>query len=204
MVLVLPAFRGEAQTMPVGSPPVSAAETPAEAITPEEEFPLWSRDLRRADIITFGSFPFTFFLANFTMDMIRTAQNDWDARYAPWPFKSAGAVNMTPDEYLITIGAAAGGAILVALADFIIVQVKRSRAARESARLAPGDPIITRRPWPEPPDTAPPGESGSGDDAANGAASAPGEAAGTARAGEAAANGAGEAAVSGTAPGEAL
>ncbi|MDR3144731.1 MAG: hypothetical protein LBU21_00480 [Treponema sp.] len=113
------------------------------------QWPLWVRDLRRGEIIAFGSFPFTFFLANTIMDSYRWAKHDGDQRYAPWPVKSAGAINMTKDETNIVIGAAAAGSILVSLADFIIVQTKRNRAAREAANRPAGDPIIIRRPWPE-------------------------------------------------------
>jgi hypothetical protein len=124
----------------------TAAVTP----TPKEkpEFPQWALDLRRFDIIMFGSFPFTYWFASTGMDLYRSSQHNWDTRYAPWPVKSAGAVNMTKDEYKITLACAIGGSILAALVDHIIVRVKRNRAAREAARLAPGEAIITRTPMP--------------------------------------------------------
>jgi hypothetical protein len=65
---------------------------------------------------------------------------------------------MTNDEMNIVIGSAAGGAILLSLVDFFIVHAKRTRAEREAAERAPGDPIIIRRPWPEaedPPELVP-------------------------------------------------
>jgi hypothetical protein len=130
-------------------PAPAQGQTRAPAESGSAEWPLWARDLRRADIIAFGSFPFTFFLASTIMDSYRWAQNDGDRRYAPWPVKSAGSVNMTKDETNIVIGAAAGGSILLALADFLIVHAKRSRAEREAAGRPAGDPIIIRRPWPE-------------------------------------------------------
>jgi hypothetical protein len=113
-----------------------------------EEFPLWARDLRRAEIVTFGSFPFTFYLATFAMDSYRYFRNDMNSLYAPWPMKPAGAIEMNTDEYVITIAAAFGGAVLVAVADHIIVRLKRNKAREDAARLAPGEPIIIRRPWP--------------------------------------------------------
>lgn len=111
----------------------------------KDELPQWARDLRRADIITFGVFPFTFFLAGVIVDTYRFSQHDWDSRYAPWP---VGSVSRTTGEHVVTISIAAGGAVLVAVADYIIQRVKRERAAQEAARNAPLDPIIIRTPWP--------------------------------------------------------
>lgn len=111
-------------------------------------FPQWTRDLRRGEIIAIGAFPFSYFFASISVDLYRSSQHNWDSRYYPWIFKSAGAVDMTKDEQFLTIAVAAGGAVLIALADFIILQVKRNRAARVEVELPPGDPIIIRRPWP--------------------------------------------------------
>ncbi|MDR2500399.1 MAG: hypothetical protein LBD37_04885 [Treponema sp.] len=122
--------------------------------------PLWLRDLRRGEIVAFGSFPFTFFISAFMMDSYRASQNNWDTRYAPWPLKSAGAVTMTEDEFLITLSAAAGGAVLVSILDHIIVRIKRDKAAQAAARLPLGDPIIIRKPWPEGEGASSAGESG--------------------------------------------
>jgi hypothetical protein len=118
----------------------------AEAQTGEkDEFPQWARDLRRADIITFGVFPFTFFLASVIVDTYRFSQHDWDSQYAPWP---VGSVSRTTGEQVVAISAAAGGAVLVAVADYFIQRAKRERAAQAAARMAPSDPVIIRTPWP--------------------------------------------------------
>ncbi|MDR0377745.1 MAG: hypothetical protein LBH70_08135 [Spirochaetaceae bacterium] len=114
----------------------------------KDELPQWVRDLRRGDIIAFGSFPFTFFLAGAIVDTYRASQHGWDTRYAPWPVNMGGAVSRTTEEHLVTISIAAGGAILVAVADHIIQRVKRERAAQEAARLSPSEPVIIRSPWP--------------------------------------------------------
>ncbi len=111
----------------------------------EEEFPLWAKDLRRAEIITFGSFPFTLLFATVGMDMYLWATNDWDPRYAPI-VRPAGAVEMSVDQRLMTLGIALGASIVVATVDHIIIRVKRSNAAKRAAALPVGDPIIIRRP----------------------------------------------------------
>ena len=61
--------------------------------------PLWLRDIRRWEIVAFGTFPFTMFFTTIGMDMFRWQIHngmDWNNRqYAPWPVKSAGAIAMT-------------------------------------------------------------------------------------------------------------
>ncbi|MDR2247265.1 MAG: hypothetical protein LBE17_11460 [Treponema sp.] len=111
----------------------------------KDEYPQWVRDLRRADIITFGVFPFTFFLASTIVETYRFSQHDWDSRYAPWP---VGSVSRTTGEHIAAISVAAGGAVLVAVADYFIQRAKRERAAQAAARIAPSEPVITRTPWP--------------------------------------------------------
>ncbi|QQO08037.1 hypothetical protein [Breznakiella homolactica] len=112
----------------------------------KEEFPLWVKDLRRAEIVAFGSFPFTIFFAITAVDTYRWATHDWDNRYAPWPVKSSGAVSMTNNELFLSLGIGIAGAVAISVADHIIIRVKRSRAEREIQALPPGDPIIIRTP----------------------------------------------------------
>ena len=111
-------------------------------------FPFWVKDLRRAEIVAFGSFPFTIFLATFAIDTYRFGNNSWDMRYAPWPLTSAGAVDRTEDEQIKVIAFAAVGSIVIALADFLIVHYKRQKQ-RQYFNSLPGTPIIIRKPWPE-------------------------------------------------------
>jgi hypothetical protein len=112
-------------------------------------FPQWAKDLRRAEIVAFGSFPFTLFLASFATDTVRFANNNWDTRYAPWPIRSAGGIEMGTRQRLITIGGAAAGSVLISLVDYAIVQYKRNKVKRQSLDLPDGSPIIIRRPWSE-------------------------------------------------------
>jgi hypothetical protein len=145
ILFLFSAFTVYAQT---GQENVKVTTAPITPTSPKEkpEFPQWALDLRRFDIILFGSFPFTYWFASTGMDLYRSSQHNWDTRYAPWPVKSAGAVNMTNDEYMITLSCAIGGSILAALVDHIIVRIKRNKAARAAANLAPGEIIITRTP----------------------------------------------------------
>ncbi|MDR2103756.1 MAG: hypothetical protein LBP42_06610 [Treponema sp.] len=108
--------------------------------------PQWGKDLRRAEIVAFGSFPFTFFFSTFAIDAYRSASHNWDMRYAPWPLKSAGAVSMTKDELLLTMSIAAAGSVVISLTDFFLVKYKRHKQERALENSAGETPIILRSP----------------------------------------------------------
>jgi hypothetical protein len=109
-------------------------------------FPLWAKDLRRGEIVAFGSFPFAYFFTTFGFDTYRFFNNGFDTRYAPWPFTSSGAIEQTQNEKFLTLSIAAGGAIVIALVDYAIVRYKRSKEQSEQRNLPDGTPIIIRRP----------------------------------------------------------
>jgi hypothetical protein len=115
------------------------------------DFPQWAKDLRRWDIILFGSFPFAMFTATFFHDMYRwNNANGMDfseagRRYAPWPLKSAGAVEMTKEEYERTIWAAVGLSVAVAVTDLIIHKAKQNRERRRIDSMPTGTIIYERR-----------------------------------------------------------
>jgi len=123
-------------------------------------FPQWAKDLRRWDIITFGVFPFSLFVVTFATDTIRWIDSGGDARYAPWPFKSAGAIEMSSVEFGRSILIAAGLSVIIGLVDYFIVVVKRNNERERIEiqgssgytidRFIPGDP--QDEPPPEPPD----------------------------------------------------
>jgi len=104
------------------------------------------KDIRRWEIIAFGTFPFTMFYATLVTDMVRWSKNDWDRRYAPWPIKSAGSVAMTSDELRRTILIAAGVSLLIATIDIAIVVAKRNKERRLIENLPSGSVIIERIP----------------------------------------------------------
>ena len=120
-----------------------------------ETAPQWVKDLRRWEIVAFGSIPFTVFTATFAMDMYRWSQangmdfSDAGRRYAPWPLKTAGAIAMTNREQELTFIFAAGLSVTVAFTDLIIVQIKRNKARRRAEALPVGTTIITRTPMPD-------------------------------------------------------
>jgi hypothetical protein len=119
--------------------------------------PQWVKDVRRWEIVAFGSIPFTIFFATFGMDMYRWKNaNGMDfstegRRYAPWPMKSAGGVPMSGKEQEMVFLMAAGLSVTIAFADFAIVQIKRHKARKRAEALPAGTTIITRTPMPEEP-----------------------------------------------------
>ncbi|MDR2392581.1 MAG: hypothetical protein LBD93_00245 [Treponema sp.] len=109
-------------------------------------FPQWVKDLRRGEIIAFGAFPFTMLFTLTMVDLYRSATHDWDTRYAPWPVKSAGAVDMTRDEQILTLTVAAASSAVIALIDFFIVHHKRAKEAQKLKQFPEAVPIILRKP----------------------------------------------------------
>ncbi|MDR2702008.1 MAG: hypothetical protein LBB72_06235 [Spirochaetaceae bacterium] len=107
--------------------PAKSKKNTAEQTSPEGP-PQWAKDLRRGEIVAFGSLPFTFFFTQTFMDLYRTATHDWDNRYAPSVFKGAGAIPMTDTELKMMFGIAISASVVVAVVDHFIIKHKRSKA----------------------------------------------------------------------------
>ena len=108
--------------------------------------PQWAKDLRRAEIVAFGSFPFTMLFSLTTVGTYRYFGNNMDSRYAPL-IPSPGAIPMNERELIITISTAVALSVGISIADFIIVQYKRNRKARNTRNLPEeSTPIIIRKP----------------------------------------------------------
>jgi len=143
-LLITPFFKLYSQNLSVNEPSSVTFETTG--------LPIWVKDLRRWEIVTFGTFPFTLFLTAFVTDMVRWGTengmdfSDAGRRYAPWPLKSAGAVNMTSDEFQRTILIAAGLSVTLALVDFFIVLSGRNNEIRRTQNGSSGSVIINITP----------------------------------------------------------
>ncbi|MCL2191377.1 MAG: hypothetical protein FWB79_05260 [Treponema sp.] len=127
-----------------------AAQTGVESDVGTSSWPGWLRDVRRWEIVAFGSFPFTMFFATIGMDMFRWQNHNGmdfsDRSHAPWPLKSAGAVAMTDEEQRRTILMAVGLSATIAIADHIIVQSRRRRDRRRAEAIPSGTIVVTRTP----------------------------------------------------------
>jgi len=91
----------------------------------DDEFPQWLKDLRRAEIIFFGSLPFTLLISLQGYEITRYFINDMDPLYTPWPFRSAQAPAYTFEEQMVVIGSAVIISGLLALTDYIIGKITR-------------------------------------------------------------------------------
>ena len=109
------------------------------------EFPQWAKDLRRGEIIAFGTYPFSYIISNFAVDIYRSAIRGGDRRYAPWPLRTNPSVGKTQGEVFMTIGVAAGVSVLFALVDYTIMRVRRSRQAKEIRIIQEENPVIILR-----------------------------------------------------------
>lgn len=128
------------------------------APTPEpytaDEFPLWAHELRRFEILTFGSLPLVTMLSFWTYDINRSMKHPGDQRYYPWPVKKAGiAVPLTEKEQKKIFFTSVGISIGIALTDIciraIIRSVKEKKMVRENLiqepiRVEPMEPPASK------------------------------------------------------------
>ncbi|MDR0527389.1 MAG: hypothetical protein LBG79_06205 [Spirochaetaceae bacterium] len=111
------------------------------------EFPQWAKDVRRFDVIAFGVFPFAWLFSSIGLDLYRSAQHEWsDNRYYPWPVTGKNPVLWNNDEYIMAFVFAGLVSLTVAIADFVIIMIKRSAAAKRARMLTPDAPVIKRTP----------------------------------------------------------
>ena len=127
-------------------PAQTASDTTTNIAFDMTDFPLWAKDLRRAEIIAFGSYPFAYFLSNFAFDFYRSQQHGWDRRYMPSPFTSAGGIGKTQEEQISTIFVAAGVSVAVALIDHLIMRHKRKLLEIEKSKIQEVPPVIIQKP----------------------------------------------------------
>jgi len=125
-----------------------SANEPTHVTFDSAGLPVWVQDLRRWEIVAFGTFPFTLFAVTFVTDMIRWGSangmdfSDAGRRYAPWPLKSAGAIDMTGEEFQRTVLIAAGLSVALALVDFFIVLNKRNNELKHNESSPSGSVIF--------------------------------------------------------------
>ncbi|MDR2135038.1 MAG: hypothetical protein LBO76_00295 [Treponema sp.] len=110
------------------------------------EHPQWVQDLRRGEIVAFGSFPFTMFFSTITMDSIRFFKHDMNRAYLPWPLKGPGAIEMSREEKKQTIMIAAAVSVTIAIVDFAIVKIKRRQEERRERMRDRGEIRVNRSP----------------------------------------------------------
>ncbi len=86
----------------------------------DSEFPQWAKDLRRGEIIFFGTIPFTFFVAGFSYDFYIYASNNYDSTYAPALFGNKTPPILSNTEKLQIIGLSVSLSSFLAILDYIL------------------------------------------------------------------------------------
>ena len=93
-----------------------------------EQLPSWAKDLRRAEIITLGSLPFTTLNATLIYSLYRYGSHD----YIPNPFPgSSQEAKLNTDEQIGILTAAAAASVVIGLADFIVLKVKQNKLKKQ-------------------------------------------------------------------------
>lgn len=115
------------QSASSGSVSSSASSTQAVPYGPDE-FPDWQKDLRRAEIISFGALPFVTFMASIYYDVYRYYDHAQDEAYLPWPLKKQDiAEPLSESEQKNVLFASIGISVGVAVFDFAWHTIGRLR-----------------------------------------------------------------------------
>jgi len=86
----------------------------------ENEFPQWAHDLRRGEVIFFGTIPFTFFISSFSYNFYIYASNNYDLEYAPALFGNKTPPVLSNAEKLQIIGVSVSISSFLAILDYIL------------------------------------------------------------------------------------
>ncbi len=95
------------------------------------ETPQWLKDIRRGEIITLGSWPFTVLLVSFGYSIQQAASHNWNTSYIKNPFSSNGddySFSTATGIILTSLGISVG----IGLTDFIVNSVHRGRAKKNN------------------------------------------------------------------------
>jgi hypothetical protein len=97
-----------------------------------EEFPAWSRDLRRGEIIFFGSLPFSFFFTFEAYDVGRYVASGFDPLASPWPLRAGADIwaGYSAAEKGWLVASALTLSLAVAVVDYLIVHRPAKRENR--------------------------------------------------------------------------
>ena len=139
----------------------------------DDEFPQFMKDLRRAEIVSFGALPFVTLTSTIVYSSARYAQHGFDSAYFPNPFAKASASNgySTAEQAGILL-TSAGISVGIGLTDLLVSVIRRKAAKKKLERKEKAPIVVT--PIAEdkdavridmPPREAPPG--GTRSDAAN-------------------------------------
>jgi hypothetical protein len=95
----------------------------------KDEFPQWARDIRRTEIITFGSFPFVMLVSSLVYSTVLLASGRVDSFPNPFVASSDGLSSKDQINILIIAGATS---VAIGLTDLTINLVKRNIAKKRA------------------------------------------------------------------------
>ena len=112
----------------------------------ENEFPDWANYLRRYEVITLGSLPFTTMTVTTIYTLYRYIDNDFDKNYIPNPLAlTSSAANLDSDEQKLILLTAIGTSIVAGTVDLIIHVIKKEKAKKKNAQIFERDVIIQNK-----------------------------------------------------------
>ena len=91
--------------------------------------PQWLKDVRRGEIITLGSWPFTTLLVSISYSFGMFAAHNWDSSYFRNPFSSSGE-GYSYDEIKGVLLTSAAISVGIGVTDLIVNIVKREKAKK--------------------------------------------------------------------------
>ena len=104
----------------------------------KDEFPDWAKYIRRFEIVTLGSLPFTTMTATTVYTAIRWAKNDFDSSYIPNPFAfTSTEAKIDQDEQKIVLFSALGASLLIGAIDISIYIAKKEKAKKANRSVLP-------------------------------------------------------------------
>ena len=122
----------------------------ADSTTPEpygeNEFPDWANYLRRYEVITLGSIPFTTMGVTTVYTIYRYINNGFDKEYLPNPLAlTSSAAKLDSDEQKMILMTAIGTSIVAGTVDLIIHIIKKEKAKKKNAQIFERDVIIQNK-----------------------------------------------------------
>jgi len=93
------------------------------------------KDMRRSEIITLGSYPFTTMAVGAGYSIYKYFSNGMDSKYTPNPFIKTSSANLTDAETKGLILGAAGLSLGIGIIDFFLNQIALAKEQQEKEAL---------------------------------------------------------------------
>lgn len=112
----------------------------------QEEFPSWTHQLRRSEIITLGSLPFTTLGITTVYGLFRYITNGFNREYIPNPLaKSSSAANLNEDEQKKIVIASISASLLVGIIDLVITLIKQAKENKSKDQSILPDSVTVQK-----------------------------------------------------------